>query len=214
MEEEPVGVVGWYRFAQLLECPGGSGMGRHMDVEDTPSRVFHEHEDIQETKGRRHDDAEITGHDGLGMITHKGLPALGCGTFAWPMLPALGHVLPDGPWRHAQAQLQQELIRNALLAPGQVVVGHLPDERLEVRREPRSSDVGFPPPEEPEPLPMPADERRRLDSGQGWPPIAPASEPDERETRGIGGTSGFDITFLIQCQLFPQKEVFCCKSCR
>jgi hypothetical protein len=42
MEEEPVGVVGWYRFAQLLECPSGSGMGRHIDVEDTPSRVFHE----------------------------------------------------------------------------------------------------------------------------------------------------------------------------
>ena len=105
MEQETVGVVGGHRFAQLLECPGSSGMGRHIDVEDTPRRVFHEHEDIQETKGRRHDDAEITGHDGLGMIAHKGLPALGCGSFAWPMLPALGHVFPHRAWRYPQTQL-------------------------------------------------------------------------------------------------------------
>src|SRR5215510_10940168 len=105
-------------------------------------------------------------------------------------------------------------MRYALLAPGQVVVGSLPDERLELPGNPCPSRTGFPAPEQAKPLPMPAEERRRLDNGQGLPPIEPASEPDECETRGVGGTSGFDIALLIQRQLFPQKEVFCCKGRR
>jgi hypothetical protein len=51
-------------------------------MEDAASGMFHKDKDIQEPEGCRHNNAEITGHDGLGMIAHKGLPALGCGTFA------------------------------------------------------------------------------------------------------------------------------------
>jgi hypothetical protein len=61
---------------------------------------------------------------------------------------------------------------------------------------------------------MPAEKRLGLHDSQSWPPVEPAPEPDEGETRGIGGMSGFDVALLIQRQLFPQKEIFCRKSHR
>jgi len=51
-------------------------MGRHIDVEDAPRRVFHEHKDVKEAKGRRDYHTEVARDDRLGMIAHKCHPAL------------------------------------------------------------------------------------------------------------------------------------------
>jgi hypothetical protein len=55
---------------------------------------------------------------------------------------------------------------------------------------------------------MPAGKRGGLHNGQGLAPIKPATEPDEGETGGVGRTSWLDVTFLIQRELFTEKEVF------
>jgi hypothetical protein len=44
-------------------------------------------------KGRRHNDAEITGHDGLGMVAHKRCPTLRRYPFAGSRGLALRHIL-------------------------------------------------------------------------------------------------------------------------
>jgi hypothetical protein len=58
---------------------------------------------------------------------------------------------------------------------------------------------------------MPADERRRLDHGQGLPPIESAGEPYEGDPSRMSGALWFDVTLLIQRELFAQKEILCRK---
>jgi hypothetical protein len=58
------------------------------------------------------------------------------------------------------------------------------------------------------PLAMPADERCRLDYGQGLPPIEAAGKPDQGDAGGMGGTLWLDVTLLIQSELLTEKEVF------
>jgi hypothetical protein len=47
-----------------------------MQVEDSATRVCHHHEYIEKAKGRRHYDAGIAGNHDIGVIAHKGPPAL------------------------------------------------------------------------------------------------------------------------------------------
>jgi hypothetical protein len=59
-----------------------------------------------------------------------------------------------------------------------------------------------------EALPMPSEHRCRLHYTQSLLPIDPASKPKQGEVGGIGSTFRLYIEFLIQRQLFVQKEVF------
>ncbi len=67
--------------------------------------------------------------------------------------------------------------------------------------------VSIPPPEHPEPLVMPTDQRRRLHDDDGLAPVEPASEPDQGHSSRLRGATWLDLAFLIQGQLFAQKEV-------
>jgi hypothetical protein len=60
---------------------------------------------------------------------------------------------------------------------------------------------------------MPPDEGLRLHNGEGLSPIEPAREPDEGEASAMRSASRLNVTFLVQGQLFAQKEVFC-RECR
>src|SRR5262245_2056162 len=147
MDEETVAMFSRDGFAQLLERPWGCGMGRHIAVEHAACGVLHHDKHVEETQGGGDHHAEVTCDDRLGMIAHKGLPALGGRTFPSTMVHALGHVLPYRPRRDPQAQLQEEFIGNALLTPRGILTGHTTDERLQVRRERRASRDGLPAPE-------------------------------------------------------------------
>src|SRR6266568_627741 len=68
MDEEAVAVIRRYRFAQLLEGPLRRGMRRDVDMEQSATGVFNDHKDVEQTKRCSDHDAEITGHDRLGMI--------------------------------------------------------------------------------------------------------------------------------------------------
>src|SRR5262245_45131468 len=165
MEKKPIGVIRWERFAQLLKRPVGRRMGCHIDVEEAARGVLHDHEDIEEAKGGGEHHAEITCDDRLSMIAHKRLPALGGPTMPSTVVHTLGHILADGPRRHTQAQLQQELVGNAFLSPGRILSRHTTDKGLQVRRNGWASACGLPAPEEPESLAMPAEKGGGLHNG-------------------------------------------------
>src|SRR5688572_32895563 len=96
---------------------------------------------------------------------------------------------------------------NPLFPPRGILISHAPDEGLEVRRDRRASRCGLPPPEQPKSLAMPADQRGWLYHSQRLPPVEPAREPNQGETGGVSGALRLDVAFLIQRQLFAQKEI-------
>src|SRR5262249_14984828 len=100
--------------------------------------------------------------DCLRMIADKSTPALERHTVACPAVRALWQVLAHGARRHPQTQLEQQFIRNALLAPRRIISGHLANEGLQVRRDWWPSSPRLPPPEHAESLAMPAEQCRGL----------------------------------------------------
>jgi hypothetical protein len=91
-------------------------------------------------------------------------------------------------------------VGDPLLAPRRVVTGHTADEPLQIRRDWGPSRGGFPSPEQPEPLAMPAGQRRRLYHGQCMPPVEPAGEPEQGDSDGIGGKKRLAA---IRCKKMP-----------
>ena len=47
MDEETVTVVGRYGFAQLLQGPGGCGVGRDITVHNPPGLMFDDDQDVE-----------------------------------------------------------------------------------------------------------------------------------------------------------------------
>ena len=72
MEDEPVGMVRRYSFAQLLEGPGGGWMRGHVKVNNAARCVFHDYQHVKQSECCARDDAEVTGDDGGGVILQKG----------------------------------------------------------------------------------------------------------------------------------------------
>src|ERR687888_307007 len=106
-------------------------MGRHIAVEHAARGVLHYDKHVEEAKGGSDNDAEVTRDDRLGMIAHKGLPALGSRAFPSTIVHPFGHVLADRPWRDPQAQLQEEFHGNTFLTPRGILTGHTTNQRLE-----------------------------------------------------------------------------------
>src|SRR5919204_2440124 len=208
MDEELVPMVSRHRFAELLYCPLGRGMHRHVAMQNPTRGVLHQHEDIEETKGRRDHRAEIAGDDGFGVVADKCHPVLGWDAAVRTTVEALGHVLADGSRRHAQTKLEEQLISDAFFTPRRIVTSHPADERLQISRNRWSSRTGCPPPKEPEPQTMPADQRGWLDDDQSAAPVEPAGEPDQGETGGMGGAPWCDRALPIQGQPLAKKKIF------
>ena len=143
MNEEAIAMVRWDRFAQLLERPGGGGMRRHIAWRMRRVACSITHKDVEQAKGGGDHHAEVTCHDGLGMIADKCLPALGRHTWPGPWSRRFGMYLRTVRGDTRRPSFSKQLIGNALLAPCGVIPGHLTDERLQVRRNARSSRVDF-----------------------------------------------------------------------
>jgi len=105
MEEEAIGVVSRERFTQLLQRPWGRGMCRYVRMQNPACGMFHEYEHVEQAKGRGDHDAEITGHNALGMSAHKRPPTLGGYAGASTVAQMCGHGLPHRAGGHPQTQL-------------------------------------------------------------------------------------------------------------
>ena len=71
VDDEPVGMVRWYSFAQLLEGPGGSWMRGHVKVNKPARSVFYNHKHVKQLESRARDDAEVAGNNRLGVVLEK-----------------------------------------------------------------------------------------------------------------------------------------------
>src|SRR5215813_14245095 len=176
-------------------------------MEESAAGMFNDHEYIEETKGRRDCHTEVAGHDRLRMVAHKRCPALGLPTRAWTSLQRAGHILPHGSRRDTQAELEQQFVRNALLAPGRIVMRHATDERLQVRRERGAPWLRLPAPEQTKSLAMPLEKGLRLDDSEDLAPIEPVTEPDQHKAGRRGGTSWRLLAFLVEGELLTEKEI-------
>lgn len=76
MDEEAMRPLSCDHFPELLERPVRGGMGGDVEVIDSAPAYFHDHEDVEDPKARRHGDEEIAGEKGLRMIANKGRPTL------------------------------------------------------------------------------------------------------------------------------------------
>src|SRR5262244_3700823 len=107
-------------------------MRRDIGMQDAARGMCHDDEHGEEAKGGGDHHTAITGHNGLSMITHKGLPALGLHAFPWTALSMWWHRLLHGARRHPQAELQEQLMGDPLLAPRRIVAGHPANQRLQL----------------------------------------------------------------------------------
>src|SRR5687768_8464558 len=96
MYQEAVAVVSWDRVTRLLQRPAACWVRGHADMQDSAAGVFHHHKYVERLEGGRDHHAEVTGNDRLGMVAHKGSPALGWDAAVPPAVEALGHVLAHG----------------------------------------------------------------------------------------------------------------------
>ena len=71
-------------------------MRRDIGMQHPTRGVFHDHQDVEQAKGRRDHDAEVTGNNRLGMVVDKGPPALGWNAFPPTVIRVLRQVLPHG----------------------------------------------------------------------------------------------------------------------
>jgi hypothetical protein len=90
------------------------------------------------------------------MIADEGRPSLGLHALAGVSVWAHGHILAYGSRRDAEAELEQELVSDAFLAPRRVITGHLAYKRLQLRRNPGTTRARFPAPKQATTLAMPA----------------------------------------------------------
>ena len=112
-------------FPQLLQSPVGARMRRHIEMRKAPRAVLDYHENVQHPKRRSDRNEEVTRKNRLCMVLQEGRPALIAARMTrWPR----GHVLPDCPWRNAYAQLHQQFIGDAFLAPQRILARRTSNE--------------------------------------------------------------------------------------
>ena len=144
-----------------------------VDVHKPATLDLHYDEHIEHPEGRRDHHTELAGQDGLGMVSDDdGLPLLSCPAPS-PAGPA-GQIAADGARRHAEAELQEQLHGDPLLAPRRIASGHGRDHSLKVRRAARPPRAGPPAPEEAKGLSVPPEEGCGPNDRQG---LAPEKAP-------------------------------------
>jgi len=174
---------------------------------DHPSRADVEHDEhIEDTEACGHRDEEITGQDRVRVIPNKRRPALGRPTAAGR--PHVPEIPSDRARRDRQPELQEQFIRDPLLAPGRVCPCHGHDQPPQVDRNRWPAGPGLPPPEEPPALAVPPNERVRLDDCEHRAPVKQSGQQDERDSRGRVGPPRLRAPLLVQRQLFAQEQVF------
>ncbi len=101
-------------------------------MEKSPRAQLHDHEYVKNAERGRDHNEEITCHDHLGMVVNECQPALlWIGRSHWS---ANAQVLRHGSRRNPDAELQFQLVGDALLAPRRIFGGNLPNESSKVLR--------------------------------------------------------------------------------
>ena len=114
MEQESVSMNDADDLAKLLQSPHSGGMCRNVAVDQPTGPMLDHDEYVEHAEPRRDGEAEITGQEALGLQTQEGGPVQ---IPSWLARRTPRHVLAHGARGDLDAELQQKLIRDALLAP-------------------------------------------------------------------------------------------------
>ena len=90
----------WERLAQSLADPRCGGIGRDTDVQDSPTRMMDDEEDVEYLKGHCRHREEIHGGEAMTVVAqerHPSLMGIGIGWASW-------HVSSDGTFGHIKAE--------------------------------------------------------------------------------------------------------------
>ncbi len=109
------------KFAELLYGPLRGRMIGHIDMQDSTGTNLHHDENVEYAKRRSDGNEEIASDDRLGAVADECRPMLITSRNA----TRLGtQVFPYGPRRHADSELNKQLVSNALLAPRWILPIH------------------------------------------------------------------------------------------
>src|SRR6266511_404236 len=142
------------------------------------------------------------------MVTQEGAPSLG------RRAASLDHVLRDARLSDLKAELEQ-LTMDAWRSPQRIFRAHLPDQRAQVRGDPRSASkrAGFPTPVSAEADPMPTDKGLRSDDRDGlqdrWEPSIQLDQEHAIPVREVDTTAHLPPQ---HDQLTSERRVLCLKS--
>ena len=207
MKEEPVCMIARDRISELLHRPIGCGPGGHIAMKDAAGADLHDHEYIKDTETGGDRDHEVACQQDSGMIADKRRPVLRSETRIARFVLS-GPVRSNRPRRNADAQLQPELIGDALFAPGRIVQRHSSDHVLKLGRQPWTTDATrFPLPKQSERLAMPTDQRCRLNKEKSGFPPKEAGPENQREASRIRESSWPDLVLLVEGQLLAKKQI-------
>jgi len=155
------------RVSQLLSGPLLRGVPRGRDMDDSTRSLVHQEEEEQRPEEQVVSLHEVAAPDVVGVVLDEGRPRLA----ATATLANGAHVLLHGPLTDRDAQLQ-ELAPNPFGTPQPVLGSHVPDQGDGLGGDPMFGVLGprSATPEDAKPLAVPAQDRLRLDDGQGAAP--------------------------------------------
>src|SRR2546425_8308287 len=147
------------RLQELVPDPGSGRTGGDVEVDQISPLVIDAEEDVEGPEGHGLDHEEVGRPDATKLVRQEGSPAL---AVARPQPPP--SVPPDGTVAHHDAELQQ-LAADAFGSPERILVRDPSDERFQFGAEVGSTEHGsrLPGPIESPALPVPAQNRLRLD---------------------------------------------------
>lgn len=140
------------------------------------------------------------------MIAHKARPALTGLTI--PRSVWRRNISPHTSGRDVDPQFEQRLRCDPFLAPGWIIPDHVGNDSPQLGRNPgATATIRFPPPEQPEALPMPADECLRLNDDEGISPGEQPRQPSQDQPRCILGSSWLGLALDEERQLPAQEQI-------
>ena len=182
-------------------------MGGGVEVNQPTRGMLHHHKHVKDSEPSGYYDAEITGDNQPGVIPEKDRPPLIVPRSTARRGRQLRHVLPDCARRHAQTELQQQLVCDPLLALRGVLARNLSNHILKRGWDRSPASFGLPAPEKAEALAVPGDQGLGPHHGQSIAPIEPAAEQYQNQARRIVGASGLNRALLIERQLLAQEQI-------
>ena len=173
----------------LPGCPSRRRPIRHVEVNDAPTVVPDDDEDIENAEQRGWNGEEVHGGHLRHVVLQEGLPVLR------GRLRMAQHVLGDGRLGHGDAELQQFAV-NPGRAPEDIVLAHRADEVPRFLRDgwPTGPSV----PNLPRPVPaesaaVPVDDGVRLEDRHRRSPSGPKAGKDDPESAVVGVSLGFGV---------------------
>lgn len=193
------------RLPELLSGPFCSRMCRDREVNNAPTFVCQDEEDVQDLKADRRNGKEVYGHKGLDVVVKEGSPGLRSRLTVSDQI--LGHArLPD-----VDAELQK-LAVNTRRSPAWVLFAHATDQIANFARDRRAARLAaadLPRPEEAKRLAVPGNDRFWLDDDQRRTPVCPnAGQPNPQESVSCVQRRALLRRALKNPDLMPECNIF------